>query len=124
MEVSKEKNELSSVHSPQQLPVSVGVKSESRGTIASGASRISQNKSPMPTSSGGFRNSSPISHVPVLACAVPNLKQSQISDMQAGVNTIKHSSSSLDKALPSAHNELNARPSGPSYLTQDQGKIF
>ncbi|KAG6533945.1 hypothetical protein ZIOFF_007824 [Zingiber officinale] len=37
-------------------------------------------------------------------------------------NTIKHSSSSRDKALPSAHNGLNARPSGPSYLTQDQAE--
>ncbi|KAG6532254.1 hypothetical protein ZIOFF_006094 [Zingiber officinale] len=97
MEVSKETNMHSSVHSSQQLPVSVGAKFESRGTIASGASRISQDKSPMPTSSGGFHNSSTISHVPVLAWAAPNLKQSLISDAQAGVNTIKHSSSSRDK---------------------------
>ncbi|KAG6493052.1 hypothetical protein ZIOFF_048026 [Zingiber officinale] len=124
MEVSKETNVHSSVHSSQQLPVSVGAKSESRGTIASGASRISQDKSPMPTSSGGFHNSSTISHVPVLAWVAPNLKQSLISDAQAGVNTIKHSSSFRDKALPSIHNGLNARPSGSSYLTQDQGKIF
>ncbi|KAG6468484.1 hypothetical protein ZIOFF_073172 [Zingiber officinale] len=80
MEVSKETNVHSSVHSSQQLPVSVGAKSESRGTIASGASRISQDKSPMPTCSGGFHNSSTISHVPVLAWAAPNLKQSLISD--------------------------------------------
>ncbi|KAG6499599.1 hypothetical protein ZIOFF_039389 [Zingiber officinale] len=103
MEMSKETNVHSSVHSSQQLPVSVGAKSESRGTIASGASRISQDKSPMPTSSGGFHNSSTISHVPVLAFAAPNLN-------------------SHDKALPSTHNGLNARPSGPSYLTQDQAK--
>ncbi|KAG6495895.1 hypothetical protein ZIOFF_043725 [Zingiber officinale] len=122
MEVSKETNVHSSVHSSQQLPVSVGAKSESRGTIASGASMISQDKSPMPTSSGGFHNSSTISHVPVLVWAAPNLKQSLISDAQASVNTIKHSSSSRDKALPSAHNGLNARPSGPSYLTQDQAE--
>ncbi|KAG6499801.1 hypothetical protein ZIOFF_039593 [Zingiber officinale] len=122
MEVSKETNVHSSVHSSQQLPVSVGAKSESRGTIASGASRISQDKSPMPTSSGSFHNSSTISHVPVLAWAAPNLKPSLISDAQAGVNTIKHSSSSRDKALPSAHNGLNARPSGPSYLTHDQAE--
>ncbi|KAG6498919.1 hypothetical protein ZIOFF_038672 [Zingiber officinale] len=120
MEVSKETNVHSSVHSSQQLPVSVGAKSESRGTIASGALRISQDKSPMPTSSGGFHNSSTISHVPVLAWVAPNLKQPLISDVQAGVNTIKHSSSFRDKALPSAHNGLNARPSGSSYLTQDQ----
>ncbi|KAG6479238.1 hypothetical protein ZIOFF_062700 [Zingiber officinale] len=118
----KETNVHSSVHSSQQLPVSVGAKSESRGTIASGASRISQDKSPMTTSSGGFHNSSTISHVPVLAWAAPNLKQSLISDAQAGVNTIKHSSSSRNKALPSAHNGLNDRPSGPSYLTQDQAE--
>ncbi|XP_042460226.1 PHD finger protein At3g20280-like [Zingiber officinale] len=74
----------------------------------------------MPTSSRGFHNSSTISHVPVLAWVAPNLKQSLISDAQAGVNTIKHSSSFRDKALPSAHNGLNARPSGSSYLTQDQ----
>ncbi|KAG6532250.1 hypothetical protein ZIOFF_006089 [Zingiber officinale] len=104
------------------LPVSVGAKSESRGTIASSASRISQDKSPMPTSSGGFHNSSTISHVPVLAWVAPNLKQSLISDAQVGVNTIKHSSSFRDKALPSAHNGLNARPSGSSYLTQDQAE--
>ncbi|XP_042408060.1 uncharacterized protein LOC121997615 [Zingiber officinale] len=103
MEMSKETNVHSSVHSSQQLPVSVGAKSESRGAIASGASRISQDKSPMPTSSGGFHNSSTISHVPVLAYAAPNLN-------------------SRDKALPLAHNGLNARPSGPSYLTQDQAK--
>ncbi|XP_042410273.1 cell division control protein 2 homolog D-like [Zingiber officinale] len=41
MEMSKETNVHLSVHSSQQLPVSVGAKSESRGTIASGASRIS-----------------------------------------------------------------------------------
>ncbi|KAG6500178.1 hypothetical protein ZIOFF_040018 [Zingiber officinale] len=35
MEMSKETNVHSSVHSSQQLPVSVGAKSESRGTIAS-----------------------------------------------------------------------------------------
>ncbi|KAG6503517.1 hypothetical protein ZIOFF_035832 [Zingiber officinale] len=103
MEMSKETNVHSSVHSSQQLPVSVGAKSESRGTIASSASRISQDKSPMPTSSGGFHNSSTISHVPVLAFAAPNLN-------------------SRDKALPSAHNGLNAKPSGPSYLTQDQAE--
>ncbi|KAG6536213.1 hypothetical protein ZIOFF_001262 [Zingiber officinale] len=105
MEMSKETNVHSSVHSSQQLPVSVGAKSESRGTIASGASRISQDKTPMPTSSGGFHNSSTISHVPVLAFAAPNLN-------------------SRDKALPSAYNGLNARPSGPSisYLTQDQAE--
>ncbi|XP_042448977.1 cell division control protein 2 homolog D-like [Zingiber officinale] len=57
-----------------ELPVSVGAKSKSRGTIASGASRISQDKSPMPTSYGDFHNSSTISHVPVLAFAAPNLK--------------------------------------------------
>ncbi|KAG6487685.1 hypothetical protein ZIOFF_056279 [Zingiber officinale] len=100
MEVSKETNVHSSIHSSQQLP----------------------DKSPMPTSSGGFHNSSTISHVPVLAWAAPNLKQSLISDAQADVNTIKHSSSSRDKALPSAHNGLNARPSGPSYLTQYQAE--
>ncbi|KAG6470284.1 hypothetical protein ZIOFF_071349 [Zingiber officinale] len=51
---------------------------------------------------------------------ISSLHLSLISDAQAGVNTIKHSSSSRDKALPSTHNGLNARPSGPSYLTQDQ----
>ncbi|KAG6468462.1 hypothetical protein ZIOFF_073149 [Zingiber officinale] len=66
-------------------------------------SKETNDKSPMPTSYGDFHNSSTISHVPVLAFAAPNLN-------------------SHDKALPSKHNGLNARPSGPSYLTQDQAE--
>ncbi|KAG6510671.1 uncharacterized protein LOC121975211 [Zingiber officinale] len=113
MEESKEINEHSSVHSPLRYPVPVGVKAESRGTMAYGASRFSQDKSSMLTSSGGFRSSLPSSHVPVLASAAPNLKQSQINDVQAAANTIKYSSGSLDRALPPEHN-------GPAYLTRDQ----
>ncbi|XP_074580088.1 uncharacterized protein LOC141836485 [Curcuma longa] len=122
MEESKETNEHSSVHSPLQYPVPVGVKSESRGTMAYGASRFSQDKSSMLTSSVGFRNSLLSSHVPVLASAAANLKQSQISDVQAGANTIKHSSGSLDRALPPEHNGLNARHKGPAYLTRNQAE--
>lgn len=125
MEESKETNEHSPVPSSLQFHVPVGVKSESRGIMAYGASRFSQDKSSLITSSRSFRNCLPSSHVPVLACAAPNLKQSQISDVQAGVNTIKSSSGSLDRrALPPEHNGLNARPNGPAYLTQDQGNIF
>ncbi|XP_074567802.1 uncharacterized protein LOC141824418 [Curcuma longa] len=118
MDESKETSVHSAILSPQQFPLSFGVKSDSCGTLVHDASRSVQNNSPMATSAGGFH--SPISRVPVLACAASPLKQLHVSNVQSGVNTIKHSSGSLDKGWPSAHTGLNVRSSGPSYVTQDQ----
>ncbi|XP_042423576.1 uncharacterized protein LOC122011249 [Zingiber officinale] len=107
MEVSKETNVHSSVHSSQQLLVSVGAKSESRGTIASGASRISQDKSPMPTSSRGFHNSSTISHVPVLAWEI---KSSTVQAGQGGLHITHQPTQGLAffhaPSLYTNHNEI------------------
>ncbi|KAG6469516.1 uncharacterized protein LOC122034644 [Zingiber officinale] len=104
MDESKETSVHSTVLSPQQFPLGFGVKSDSCGTLAHDA--------------GGFH--SPISRVPVLACAASPLKQLHVSNVQSGVNKIKHSSGPLDKGWPSAHTGLNVRSSGPSYVTQDQ----
>lgn len=122
MDESKETSVHSAIFSPQQFPLSFGVKSDSCGTLAHDASRSVQNNSSMATSVGGFH--SPISRVSVLAGAASPLKQQHFSNVQSGVNTIKHSSGSLDKGWPSAHTGLNVRSSGPSHVTQDQGDIF
>ncbi|CAL9751510.1 unnamed protein product [Musa acuminata subsp. burmannicoides] len=122
MEESKETHMRSSVYSLQHLPVSFGAKSESHGPLAHDASRFMQVKSPMETSAGGFQISSPVAHAPVLTSAASSFKQSHISDVQAVVNPVKQPSGSLERGSSSAHVKLNAKPGGPSYLTQAQAE--
>ncbi|WOL13941.1 hypothetical protein Cni_G22721 [Canna indica] len=122
MEEPKENHMHSSVYSPQQFPVSFGGRSEPHGTLAHDASRFMQDKSPMQASAGGFQSGSALSHVSVLTSAASSFKPSHISDVQGGANSAKQSSIFLEKASPSAHVGLSARPSGPPYLTQEQAE--
>ncbi|RWW09804.1 hypothetical protein GW17_00026689 [Ensete ventricosum] len=110
----------SSVYSLQHLPVSFGAKSESHGPLAHDASKFMQAKSPMEASAGGFQISSLVAHAPVLSSAASSFKQPHISDVQAVVNPVKQSSGPLERGSSSALVKLNARPGGPSYLTQSQ----
>ncbi|RRT61791.1 hypothetical protein B296_00024090 [Ensete ventricosum] len=120
MEESKETHMRSSVYSLQHLPVSFGAKSESHGPLAHDASKFMQAKSPMEASAGGFQISSLVAHAPVLTSAASSFKQPHISDVQAVVNPVKQSSGPLERGSSSALVKLNARPGGPSYLTQSQ----
>lgn len=120
MEESKEITAHSSINSSQPLQVGFGALSDNHGSTLHGTPKYLQQSS-MPLSSGGFQTVSPLVNVPGHISATSSFKQSQFSEAQPAVASIKASSNS--SLLPSPHAEttnlrLDARVNGMHHMTQ------